>query len=424
MTRTLYHEDPYLISFTATIERIDRVDGGSDGGADAEAGDLLIVLDRSAFYPEGGGQPADVGTIAGGRVVDVQKRGGEIVHRVRMRSGVATQEPGAAASFPQAQGESVSCSVDWEHRFDYMQQHTGQHVISGALMHVGAYPTVSVHQGEEYTTIEVGVESIPEDDLQRVEERAIDTVAADAAVRDYVVTDAEVPALDLRRPPKVSGKIRIVEIEGFDRTACGGVHLKRTGEVGWIKLIDTERIRGRVRTVWKIGTRAVRDYRLKTQVTSELTDLLSVQPAEIPERTRSLVSKLSDREWQIQNLRRRIAALVADSLVAESSAAETAGPVLGRLAEEDADMLRDVAERVVEAHGRVVALVAPQESRLLWCIGVTSDRGFDFNAVRRELLDPIGGKGGGKPPFWQGIAENPGGVDAFFETVRRILPST
>jgi alanyl-tRNA synthetase len=418
MTRTLYYEDPYLTSFTATIERVEHADagGGAGGAAGAAAGDLLIVLDRTAFYPEGGGQPADIGTIGGGEVVDVQKRDGEIIHRVR---GSAAE--GADFS-PPANGQSVSCEVDWDHRFDYMQQHTGQHVISGALMHVGDYPTVSVHQGEEYTTIEVGVESIPENDLQRIEERAIETVAADAEVRDYVVRDEEVPALELRRPPKVSGKIRIVEIDGYDRTACGGVHLKRTGQVGWIKLIDTERIRGRVRTVWKIGNRAVADYRLKTGVTSELTDLLSVQLAEIPERTRNLVSKLSDREWQIQNLRRRIAAVVADSLVAESTSAETAGPVVGRLAEEDADMLRDAAEHVVEEHGRPVALVAPQETRLRWCIGVPTQYDFDFNAVRGELLEPIAGKGGGKPPFWQGIAENPDGVDAFFGTVERILP--
>jgi alanyl-tRNA synthetase len=302
-----------------------------------------------------------------------------------------------------------------------MQQHTGQHVISAAFVHTGSYPTISVHQGEEYTTIEINAEAVPTADLDAVEDRANAMVAADAAVRDYIVDEAEIPGLELRRPPKVSGSIRIVEIEGYDRVACGGVHLARTGEVGWIKLVDTERIRGRVRSVWKIGARAVADYRLKTRVAAELTDRLSVQVPEIPGRVAKMQERIAEREWEIEQLKRRIAGLIAERLAAEAESAEAA--VTGDLREEDAELLRSVVEHVVETQSRPAALTAPQEGRLRWCIGLPAESTVDVNKARSELLEPIAGKGGGKPPYFQGIAEKPEGAEEFFrrfaELVRR-----
>ncbi len=362
----------------------------------------------------------------------MRKVDGEVVHYVDA-SGAGPPAPGAAGdAVPTGDtsggsggpgiieaGAAVTAQVDWEHRFDYMQQHTGQHVISAAFVHTGDYPTVSVHQGDEYTTIEIDVARIPDADLDAVEERANEIVAANAAVRGYIVSEDQVPELQLRRPPKVSGDIRIVEIEGFDRVACGGVHLTRTAEVGWIKLVGTERIRGRVRTVWKIGRRALEDYRLKTRIAAELTDLLSVQVPEIAERTRKLVEKLSEREYEIEGLKRRIAALTADALVA--AAPDAKGAVTGRLPEEDAETIRDVAEDIVERHARPVALIAPQRERMRWCVGIPRDVDIDFNASKSDVLAPIAGKGGGKAPYWQGVAENADGVEEFFEMFRALV---
>jgi len=397
MTRPLYYEDPYRSRFSATISRIEPADGPKAHPA--------VALSETAFYPEGGGQPADRGSLNGLPVVDTRKQDGEILHYLAPGSDTSGLAP----------GDSVEAELDWSRRFDYMQQHTGQHVISAALMHVGAYPTVSVHQGEEYTTIEIDADALPERDRLDVEERANEIVAANAPVLDYQVTEDRVPELELRRPPKVSGTIRIVEIQGYDRVACGGVHLSRTGEVGWIKLIGTERIRGRVRTVWKIGRRALEDYRLKDQVSARLTELLSVQPAEIPERSEKLTEKLSQREWEIEQLNRRVAGLLADAMCRDE------GPVTGRLGEEDADKLRSVVEHVVTTHHRPAAVVAADGERLRWCIGVPEDRAFAFNELRERLLPPIGGKGGGKPPYWQGVGEKPEGAETLFAEFRKLL---
>ena len=369
----------------------------------------------------------------------MRKVDGEVVHYVDASTAAGGAAPGAGGAggapgdeLPTGDtsrgsgspgtleaGAAVTAQIDWEHRFDFMQQHTGQHVISAAFVHTGNYPTVSVHQGEEYTTIEIDVEQIPDADLDAVEERANEIVAANAAVRAYIVSEDQVPELQLRRPPKVSGDIRIVEIEGFDRVACGGVHLARTAEVGWIKLVGTERIRGRVRTVWKIGRRALEDYRLKTRIAAELTDLLSVQVPEIAERTRKLAEKLAEREYEIEGLKRRIAALTADALVA--AAPEAQGAVTGRLPEEDGETIREVAEDIVERHARPVALIAPQRERMRWCVGIPKNVDIDFNASKSDVLPPIAGKGGGKAPYWQGVAENAAGIEEFFEMFRALV---
>lgn len=356
----------------------------------------------------------------------MRKVDGEVVHYVDAAGATdgpvgatASRAVGDAAPPALSADSSVTAEVDWAHRLDYMQQHTGQHVISASFVHTGDYPTVSVHQGEEHTTIEIDAEQIPQGDLDAVEERANEIVAQDAPVRAYVVAEDQVPGLNLRRPPKVSGDIRIVEIEGFDRVACGGVHLTRTAEVGWIKLVGTERIRGRVRTVWKIGRRALEDYRLKTRITAELTDLLSVQVPEIAERTRKLVDRLSEREYEIAGLKRRMAALTADSLVARTQG--RAGAVTGRLTEEDAEAIREVAEDVVERHARPVALVAPQRERLRWCVGIPAHVGIDFNTVKSDVLAPVAGRGGGKAPYWQGVAESSGGVEEFFAAFQNLI---
>ena len=413
MTRTLYYDDPYLTSFTATIQRIEPAseDAGAANADTAHGETRELVLDATAFYPEGGGQPADIGTIANLPVTHVHKKNGEILHRVATAPGSPPIDELLHA------GQELRGEIDWEHRHDYMQQHTGQHVISAAFVHTGAYPTISVHQGEEHTTIEIDAAAPAPKELSAVEDRANEIVTADVAVRDYLVDERNVPALELRRPPKVSGTIRIVEIDGFDRVACGGVHLLRTGEVGWIKLIDTERIRGRVRTVWKIGRRAMADYRLRTRVTAALTDHLSVQVPEIPDRVEKLQERLGEREWELQNMKRRVAALLGDRMAAE--AAGTA--VTGRLSQEDAELLRDAAEHVAREHGRPVAVVAPQETRLRWCIGLPADGTLNVNKQRDYLLEPISGKGGGKPPYFQGIAEKPEGADLFFQRFRELV---
>ncbi|MFW6223311.1 MAG: alanyl-tRNA editing protein, partial [Spirochaetota bacterium] len=395
MTEALYYTDPYRTEFDARIVASEAAAGGAGG-----AGGTWIELDRTCFYPEGGGQPADRGHIGDMPVLDVQKRDGRILHLV-----------GAALDV----GTSVHGRVDETMRRDYMQQHTGQHIISAAMIEVGGYETVSVHQGEEYTTVEFAAADIPPADLERAEERANAVVGENRPVTTFHAESDTVAGLGLRRPPKFEGRIRIVEVEGIDRVACGGVHCTRTGEVGIIKLTGTERIRGNVRTAWKIGDRALADYRLKTEVCNTLVDAFSAKIPELPERAAKLEASLRQAEHDIGRLQKRLAAQIAEGLAAAAPSVIT-----HHCSGEAKELFRAVAEDLAARPGIVALLTNETDDRLQWIIVAGEGVAIDFNRVRSELLPLIDGKGGGKPPIWQGVGNSPAGAEEFTEGFRRL----
>lgn len=380
MATALYYANPRQTEFQAQI---------TDTRQDPHG--LWIALDKTCFYPEGGGQPADRGWLSEVEVRDVQKQNGEIYHLVTGRPA----------------GESVTGRVDWRHRFDYMQQHTGQHVISAAFMHAGGYGTVSVRQGAESTTVDIDVSSLSEEVLHEVEKRAQDAAFRNLAVTDFEVTEEQLGSLELRRAPKVSGTVRIVEIDGFDRVACGGVHTATTGEVGLIKLVGTETIRESLRTVWKIGDRAREDYRLKHAVVSELVDFLSAKPPVLVERTRKLDSQLRDTQYAVSRLQKRFAAGEADRLHAAARMRNDTAIVTHAYNNEEKALFRAVAEALAESAGTLACLTNTQDDQLLWAVVASPDRALDFNVIKEELLPIIEGKGGGKPPLWQGAGQRP-----------------
>lgn len=393
MATALFYANPRQTEFTARV---------TDTQTDKKG--VWVALDQTCFYPEGGGQPADVGWIDGIPVTDVQKRDGDIYHLV--------------SSSPDS--EEIEGHIDWSHRFDYMQQHTGQHVISAAFVHVGGHGTVSVRQGADVTTVDIEPESLPEEELLEVERRAQEAVFENRAVRDYEVTEDQVGKLKLRRPPKVGGTIRIVEIDGFDRVACGGVHTASTGEVGMIKLVGTERIRDNLRTVWKIGDRAREDYRLKHRVVSALMDMLSAKPEAIVERTQKLESQLRDTEYRVGQLQKRLAAAEAARLRTAAARGDGVAVVTHAFEGEDKAVFRAIAEALAETEGTVACITNRQGAQLLWAIAASEDQQLDFKAVKEELLPIIEGKGGGKPPLWQGAAQNPEGEGEFLKRFREL----
>ncbi|WP_455381699.1 alanyl-tRNA editing protein [Salinispira pacifica] len=404
MTEKLFYGDQYTTEFDANVVRVEEADGA-----------LSIILDRTFFYPEGGGQPADSGSIGDAAVVDVQKRGGEILHIVR--KGSQRIRAGAV----------VHARVDWHRRHEYMQQHTGQHIISAALLLVGEHNTVSVHQGEEYTTIEVDSEQVPSADVEAVEELANRIIREHRRVTDEWVSEEEIGSYPLRRPPKVSGRIRLVMIDDFDCVACGGVHARDTSEVGLVKCIGTERIRGRVRTVWKIGERAYADYALKHDVVAALVQEFSAPPAELVPRIRQQLSQLSDARKAAADLRLRLAEETADRLYREAAATAGSGHgalrvVTHRMEGADKELFRAVAESLAGRESCLFCLANVSDGQLQWAVGTGrgSTEHLDFDRVKRELLPHIEGKGGGRPPIWQGAGRDPAGLPDLFEGFRSL----
>ena len=380
MTHRLYYDDPMKREFDAVVVQTEQAPEHAD-----------VVLDRTCFYPEGGGQPADRGTVDGIQVLDVRKRGDRIIHRLERAPDSAT----------------VHGAIDWNHRLDFMQQHTGQHIISASMVHIGGYNTVAVHQGERYTTIECDAAEIPDDRLAAIEELANETVGRNLDVRAFNATQSQIPVLQLRREPKVSGTVRIVEIDGFDRVACGGVHTLTSGQVGIIKLIGSERIRGHVRTLWKIGRRALADYREKTGIVNALVDRFSARQHELIERADQLDQALKQAQYNERGIAARLCSVLAGQLHGAAVQHGTLRIVTHRFEDETPDLFRGVLEAVIAQHGTCACLVNVEPNRVHWIIGCSDDLRLDFDTARDRLLPIISARGGGRASIWQGVGTEP-----------------
>jgi alanyl-tRNA synthetase len=397
MTRTLFYDDPDLLEFRARVMEVRRNDDRAE-----------LVLDRTAFYPEGGGQPADHGSVAGVTVTHVRKEG-DVIYHLLDRHDPGDLEPGS----------EVTARVDAARRRDYRQQHTGQHILSAALMRVGNYPTVSVHQGSDYTTIEIDAEEIPPADLEAVERLANEAIEADLPITAEWVDEREIHRYPLRRPPKVSGTIRVVQVGDLDCVACGGIHLERTGRVRLVRVYSVETIRGHVRIAWKIGDRALAHYRRCSEIVSELGSTLSAQPEEIPERVEKQETQVKEAQLEARRLNKRLHFLVARSLLSDAETERGRRIITAEFDDEPRDFLRGVTEELVEHTGVAACLVNRAEGRVQWSIGIAPGASVSFNDLRSELLPSIDGKGGGKPPIWQGVGTRVEGAGEFLTQFRR-----
>lgn len=396
MTDRLYYTHPAKLEFTATVVTASPVTGA-----------LELTLDQTAFYPEGGGQPSDRGTLNGLTVTHVHKRGSEVVHTV---SGDQTIEP----------GEVVVGQVDRDHRHDFMQQHTGQHIVSSALQQVARANTVSVHLGDDYATVEVDRADISAAELRAVEEEANNSVMAGVPVTSEWITDSEVADYPLRRPPKVSGPIRIIRVGDIDCVPCGGVHVGNSREVRLIRLLGVERIRGHARMFWKIGDRALTHYRESSDVVERLVTLTSARPYEIVERFERQQQRLKELEAGLRREREALYRLTAGTLAAGENVSAGKRIVTAGFSGEDKEFLRGVAKEMAQMNGVAACLTNRTGAGLQWTIAIGPASGVDPSAFLPELLPLIDGKGGGRPPLWQGMGANPDGESALFGRFRTL----
>jgi len=371
MATRLYFDDPYLLRFTARITR-----RGEHGGRPA------VALDRTAFYPEGGGQPADHGTLGGARVVDVQAEGDTVWHVVE----------------GDAPGEEAEGVVDWGRRFDHMQQHHGQHLLSAAFEELFGLPTLAFHLGAEYASIDLPGE-VSEEQIRRAEARANQVIWEDHEVHARFVTPEALAQLPLRKPPVVEGEVRVVSVAHFDHSACGGTHPRRTGEVGLLHVRRREKRGAETRVEFLCGARALADLRRKTGVLARLSADLSVGLDEIEE----AVARTRERE---SAARKRLAVLterLLESDAAELAARARAGGsrvVAVVRADLDAAGARGLAQAIARAGAVAVVGLRAEKPQLILVRPEGSP--VDCAAIVREVLSRAGGKGGGQPAVAQG----------------------
>jgi alanyl-tRNA synthetase len=381
VTERLYYDDAYLTRFTARVVRVVPAPGPDGRGG--------VVLDRTAFYPTSGGQPHDSGRLAGRRVTDVVDADDAVVHVL----------DGADPSGGLAPGDAVDGEIDWERRFDHMQQHTAQHLLSAAFLDVLGAGTVSVHLGES-STIDLDAASLDADQVGRVEEAANRLVFESRPVTVRYVDAGEAEALGLRRPARRTGMLRIIEIDGQDRSACGGTHVRRTAEIGPVLIRRWERSRGRLRAEFLAGWRAARDYRWKHALVSEWSARLTVRDRELGGALERIVADSRARERALSEAEQRLLGYEAAERLAELSAAPGRGVLRLTFPERDVDAVRALLKEIIERAPVVVLAGVVASGRL--CFGRPSGDGPDLAGVLARACREVGGRGGGTPEFAQG----------------------
>jgi alanyl-tRNA synthetase len=374
MTERLYYHDPYLREFDANV--VERTTHG---------GKTAVVLDRTAFYPTSGGQPFDTGTLSDATVLDVVDTDeGRILH-------IVNRAPG---------GARVSGKIDWTRRFDHMQQHTGQHVLSAAFDRFLKARTESFHLGADYSTIDLARELTPAE-IAKGEDEANRVVWEDRPVAIRFAGPDEIATLPLRKEPKREGTLRLIDVQEFDLSACGGTHVARTGAIGMIAVAATERFRGGSRVTFLCGGRALAGYRSLRDAVAGSVRALSVLPADLPAAIERLQADSKDQRKQIKEFQSKLAVQEADALADASVVAGDVRLVAASLAGWDAAGLKSIAARIVERPGHVAILVgepAPAPLVVARSAGLPHDAG----ALLRQLVDRHGGKGGGRPELAQG----------------------
>ncbi|NLX09415.1 MAG: hypothetical protein GXY36_07140 [Chloroflexi bacterium] len=390
-TERLYYTDSYLIAFDA-----DLIEHTTYNGAPA------VVLSRTCFYPTSGGQPHDTGTLNSVPVIDVAIReaDGAVLH-------VLAGELAA---------ERVQGQVDWARRFDHMRHHTGQHILSQALIHVAQAETVGFHMSPDSITIDLNRPQIAPEQVDAAEDLANRIVAENRPVRAWFPSEDERAGLTLRKVPDVEGRFRVVDIADFDVTACGGTHVAHSGEIGIIKVLRVDKRGDTVRVEFRCGERALLDYREKNALLNRLAAEMTVGYWEVPDALERLREENKALRRDLRAVREVVLAAEADALW--QAADRSAGYALIVHAFEDHDPaeVRQIVQHVI-AHPATVALCGAAGDKAQLIVARSDDLPYDMVAVLKHGLAVWQvDRGGGRPSFAQG-----GGVAAARAAVEQAL---
>lgn len=399
ITERLYYTDSYTTSFEAQIvEQTSLQDQPA------------VVLDRTYFYPTSGGQPHDGGTLGGIRVVDVSIReaDGAVLH---------------VLAHP-LDGGRVAGAIDWPRRFDHMQHHTGQHILSQAFVRVAGAATIGFHLSPDSVTIDLDKPAIDPALVDEVEDLANRIVTENRPVRAWFPSDDELARLDLRKVPDVDGKFRVVLVEDFDANACGGTHVSRTGEIGLIKVLRVDRRGESARVEFRCGARALRDYREKHALLSRLSAELTTGYWEVPAALDKLRDENKALRREIKTLRGAMLDHEAGRLWQDADRSDGHALIVQQFADRDVADVRQLVQALV-AHPATIALCGVSGEKAQLILARSDDLPFDMVAALKRALAVLGvDRGGGRPSFAQGggVAARPDAVAsalrAAAETIR------
>ena len=366
-----FYEDTYLTTLDCTVVQVNHTDKATE-----------VLTDSTIFYPESGGQPGDRGMLGPFRVLDTRK-----------------DEEGNSVLIldkdcPVQEGNQYNQSLDWDHRYKFMVIHTAQHMLSGLLFTMYGIGTVAVHQGDEYLTIETDRSEISEDQIDGLIHEANMKIYEDHSIVYHEMSHADAEALGMRRSIKVEGDVRIVEIEGVDCIACGGVHVWQTGEIRMVYCIGQEQIRGHVRLYFRCGAQAVGESLRNNRIVNNLSREFSCRADEIAGKITALQNDLSEARSRCSSIQKRLAEYAIRENLSDGVCVITGCGT-------DTQALVHASNDYDD-----LALLGGNTRSGRWIIVLKGRFGrIDFNRDIRPLLSTVNAKGGGKSPVFQGAAD-------------------
>ena len=377
-TRKLYYEDPHLSHFIATVLSCRETEAG-----------YHIILDQTAFYPEGGGQACDLGTLDDVQVLDVQEQGASIVH---------------LCNRPLPPGKTVDGRINWARRFDQMQQHTGEHIISGIVFETYGFHNSGFHMGADGMEVDFdGV--IPPSDIPRIEAQANAYVWQNLPVHCFIPGPQELATIFYRTKRELPWPVRIVQIPGVDSCACCGIHTAFTGEVGLIKISSCVKLRGGVRLVMRCGQRALEHIHRVYEQNRLVSQAFSAQMEKTGEAAQKMLEALAAEKLRSGSLQKQVFAAIAKEFAGQQNVVYFAEKL-------DGNQLRELADAIAGQTLGHAALFSGADGHYQYCLASRSE---DLRQLNKEMAHSLSGKGGGKPNFQQGSLQcTKQQIEAFF----------
>ena len=395
MTDRLYYRDSFLCHFDAEIVSI------------VETPRPALVLDRTAFYPTSGGQIHDAGWLTS-----------ENSDRIRVTE-VADSEDGHVVHYLEAPlknaqpGTRMHGEIDAARRRDHMQQHSAQHVLSAAFVRLFNMRTVSFHMADDYCSIDLDTPSLTQEKIESAERLANEIVLENRPVDIRFVTRDEAGSLGLRKlPPAERDELRLIDIHDFDLSACGGTHVNQTGQIAGILLRKTEKARQGYRVEFVAGLRAVRTARRDFTSLTETAALFSAHIYDVPDHARKSLDEIKSLRKQREQLQDDLASAQAAALLAETSETNGRKVIVRIFPESELAFIKLLAQKLTHLSPTVVALLAAQSPQPVLVFAQSSGQPYDMNALLKQTLAAVGGRGGGSKDLAQGGASNSTGIAA------------
>ena len=379
-TRKLYYEDCHLSNFSAQVMSCEETDKG-----------YAVTLNATAFYPEGGGQACDLGTLNGVRVTDVREKGEQIIH---------------LCDAPLEVGAEVEGVIDYERRFDLMQQHSGEHIVSGIIHERFGYHNVGFHMGAELVTIDFDG-PIPAEALAEIELEANRAVWGNTALHIWYPSEEELPTVGYRSKRALPWPVRVVEVPGYDKCACCGTHVAQTGEIGMIKLFSCVKFHEGVRIEMACGGRALRYLTAAYEQNRQVSQAFSAKIMETGEAARRMNEQLAAEKFRAAGLQKQVFAAIA-------AECKGAGNVLRFEDHLTPVQVRELCDAIGAICGGVAAVFSgSDEEGYSYCL---MERGGDLRSFNKAMTGALNGRGGGKPEYQQGsVKAEKAAIEAFFK---------